>query len=144
MIYNFLKLIFSYGTIKKRSQNLILHLMRIIAKMDRENFGIFQTAYIFLMINDNMSKVKIPASCRNCRKSFNAKNTLFCSMGCYKFYTNALDRNIITSLDDNANQTEKLNDFTILKRDQINCTHEYSKNGTMSCRKCGHSSVLIN
>jgi len=118
--------------------------MRIIAKMDRENFGIFQTTYIFLMYNYIMSKVKTPTSCRNCRKSFNAKNTLFCSTRCYKFYTNALERNGIPSLNDDANQTEKLNDFTILKCDQINCTHEYSKNGTMSCRKCGHSSVLIN
>ena len=94
------------------------------------------------MYNDTMSKVKAPTSCRNCRKSFNAKNTLFCSTSCYRFYTNALKRNIITSLDDN--QTEKLNNFTLLKCDQIDCTHEYSKNGTMSCRKCGHSSVLIN
>lgn len=94
------------------------------------------------MCNDTMSKVKAPTSCRNCRKSFNAKNTLFCSTSCYTFYTNALDRNVITSLDDN--QTEKLNNFTLLKCDQINYTHEYSKNGTMSCRKCGHSSVLIN
>lgn len=94
------------------------------------------------MCNDTVSKVKAPTSCRNCRKSFNAKNTLFCSTSCYKFYTNALERNVITSLIDN--QTEKLNNFTILKCDQINCTHEYSKNGTMSCRKCGHSNVLIN
>lgn len=94
------------------------------------------------MCNDTVSKVKAPTSCRNCRKSFNAKNTLFCSTSCYKFYTNALERNVITSLNDN--QTEKLNNFTLLKCDQINCTHEYSKNGTMSCRKCGHSSVLIN
>lgn len=96
------------------------------------------------MYNGSMSKVKTPTTCRNCRKSFNAKNTLFCSTSCYKFYTNALERNVITTLDDNTNQTEKLNDFTILKCDQINCNHEYSKNGTMSCRKCGHSSVLIN
>ena len=96
------------------------------------------------MYNYIMSKVKTTTSCRNCRKSFNAKNTLFCSTRCYKFYTNALERNGIPSLNDDANQTEKLNDFTILKCDQINCTHEYSKNGTMSCRKCGHSSVLIN
>ena len=94
------------------------------------------------MCNDTVSKVKAPTSCRNCRKSFNAKNTLFCSTSCYKFYTNALERNVITSLNDN--QTEKLNNFTLLKCDQINCTHEYSKNGTMSCRKCGHSNVLIN
>ena len=89
-----------------------------------------------------MSKVKTPTSCRNCRKSFNAKNTLFCSTSCYKFYTNALERNVISSLDDD-NQIEKLNDFNILKCDKINCTHEYSKNGTI-CRKCGHSSILIN
>ena len=94
------------------------------------------------MCSDTVSKVKAPTSCRNCRKSFNAKNTLFCSTSCYKFYTNALERNVITSLNDN--QTEKLNNFTLLKCDQINCTHEYSKNGTMSCRKCGHSNVLIN
>jgi hypothetical protein len=90
-----------------------------------------------------MSKVKAPTSCRNCRKPLNAKNTLFCSTSCYQFYTNALEITVITSLEDNT-KTEKLNDFTILKCDQINCTHEYSKNGTMSCRKCGHSSVLIN
>lgn len=65
-------------------------------------------------------------------------------MSCYKFYTNALERNVITSLNDNTNQTEKLNDFIILKCDQINYTHEYSKNGIMSCNKCGYSSVLIN
>ena len=90
-----------------------------------------------------MSKVTT-TNCRNCRKPFNVKNALFCSTSCYKFYMNALDRNVIGSLKDNANQTEKLNDFTVLKHDQINCTHEYSKNGTISCRKCGHSSVLIN
>ena len=95
------------------------------------------------MCNDTVSKVKAPTSCRNCRKSFNAKNALFCSTSCYKLYTNALERNVISSLDDD-NQIEKLNDFNILKYDKNNCTHEYSKNGTMSCRKCGHSSVLIN
>ena len=83
-------------------------------------------------------------SCRNCRKIFNAKNALFCSTSCYKFYTDALERKVIQSLENNPNQTEKLSDSTILKCDQINCNHEYSKNGTMSCRKCGHASVLMN
>ena len=68
--------------------------------MDRENFGIFQTTYIFLMNNDSMSKVKTPTSCRNCRKSFNAKNTLFCSIPCYKFYE---DKDFIAILDINPN-----------------------------------------
>lgn len=39
-------------------------------------------------------------------------------------------------LEDNPKQTEKLNYSIILK-----CEHEYSKNGTMSCRKCGHANV---
>ena len=51
---------------------------------------------------------------------------------------------MIQSLENNTNQTEKSSDFTILKCDQINCNHEYSKNGAMSCRKCGHTSVLRN
>jgi hypothetical protein len=70
---------------------------------------------------------------------FNAKNALFCSTSCYKFYTDALERKGITPLEDNTKQTEKLSDSTVLK-----CEHEYSKNGTMSCRKCGHASVLMN
>jgi hypothetical protein len=82
-------------------------------------------------------------NCRNCRKMFNAKNALFCSTSCYKFYTDALERKAITSLED-VNQTEKLGDSTVLKCDRNNCNHEYSKNGTMSCRKCGHASILMN
>ncbi|MFB5629798.1 MAG: hypothetical protein ACE5RR_07675 [Nitrosarchaeum sp.] len=58
-------------------------------------------------------------SCRNCKKSFSAKNALFCSMNCYKIYTDAIERKEITPLADDI------------------CNHEYSKNGTMSCRKCG-------
>jgi hypothetical protein len=34
------------------------------------------------------------ASCKNCRKTFSAKNALFCSTSCYKFYTDALERNV--------------------------------------------------
>jgi hypothetical protein len=98
---------------------------------------------MFLMCDNSMSEAK-NSSCRNCRKPFIAKNTLFCSTSCYKFYTNALNQNIIPSLENNANQTEKLNNFTILNGGQINCVHEYSKNGTMSCRKCGYMSVLHN
>lgn len=75
-------------------------------------------------------------SCRNCRKTFYAKNALFCSTSCYKFYTDALERNEIISLEDDHKQTEKINDSTILM-----CDHEYSKNGTMSCRKCGHTNI---
>ena len=95
------------------------------------------------MCNDSMSEAT-NQRCRNCRKPFIAKNTLFCSTSCYKFYTNALNQNIIQSLENNTNQTEKSSDFTILKCGQINCNHEYSKNGAMSCRKCGHTSVLRN
>lgn len=80
-------------------------------------------------------------NCRNCRRPFSAKNALFCSMSCYKFYTDALERKD-TSIENNK-QIERINGFTISKMDQINCNHEYSKNGTMSCRKCGHASVLI-
>jgi hypothetical protein len=72
---------------------------------------------------------------------FNAKNALFCSTSCYKFYTDAIERKAIPSLEDNLNQTEKLSDSTVLRYDQNNCIHEYSKNGTISCRKCGISSI---
>lgn len=64
-------------------------------------------------------------SCRNCKKLFNAKNALFCSTSCYKLYSDALERK------DTPLQTE------------IVCDHDYTKNGTMSCRKCGRSSLLI-
>ena len=79
--------------------------------------------------------------CRNCKKTFNAKNALFCSTSCYKFYTDALERNAIVSLEDDAHQIEKSTNFPILTYDQINCSHEYSKNGTMSCKKCGHTNI---
>jgi len=65
-------------------------------------------------------------SCRNCKKMFNAKNAIFCSTSCYELYTNALERK----------------QDTPLKMDVI-CSHEFGKNGTMSCRKCGFSSLLI-
>lgn len=64
-------------------------------------------------------------SCRNCKKLFNAKNAIFCSTSCYKLYADALERKDIPS------QTESV------------CDHDYTKNGTMSCRKCGRSSLLI-
>ena len=78
--------------------------------------------------------------CRNCRKIFNAKNALFCSFCCYKFYTNALERKADTLSEQDTNQI-KMSSTTVLKYEQTNCDHEYSKNGTMSCRKCGHTSV---
>lgn len=83
-------------------------------------------------------------SCRNCKKIFTAKNALFCSTSCYKFYTDALERKTIASSEDNTDQIEKLSNSTVLECDQINCNHEYSKNGTISCRKCGHTSMFIN
>jgi hypothetical protein len=82
-------------------------------------------------------------NCRNCKKTFNVKNTVFCSTSCYRFYSDALEREVFQSLEDNDNKIEKMSNSTILKCDQNNCNHEYSKNGTMSCRKCGHSSFLI-
>lgn len=115
-----------------------------MTKMDKKNSKLFQPIYIFFIYNNRMSKAQTPTSCRNCRKILNAKNALFCSMSCYKIYTTALERNLIPSLENDTNQTEKLSNFTILKRDQINCIHEYSKNGAMSCRKCGHTNILIN
>lgn len=83
------------------------------------------------------------ASCRNCKKIFNAKNALFCSIRCYKFYTDALEINTVEE-SHNCEQTEKLSNSQVLKYDQVNCNHEYSKNGTMSCRKCGHTSIFMN
>jgi hypothetical protein len=82
-------------------------------------------------------------SCKNCKKTFNVKNAVFCSASCYRFYSDALEKETFQSLEDSANNIEKISDSTILKCDQNNCIHEYSKNGTMSCRKCGHSSLLI-
>jgi len=79
--------------------------------------------------------------CRNCKKAFNTKNALFCSTSCYKFYTDALERKTITPLEENAYQIIKSTNFPILTYDQINCGHEYSKNGTMSCKKCGRTSI---
>ena len=64
-------------------------------------------------------------SCRNCKRVFNAKNAIFCSVSCYKFYTDALERKQITS------------------NENIACEHEYSKNGTISCRKCGRTNLFI-
>ncbi len=74
-------------------------------------------------------------SCRNCRKIFSAKNALFCSTSCYEFYTNALEKNAIVS----SEKYIESND-SVLKISQTNCNHEYSKNGSISCRKCGHIS----
>lgn len=82
------------------------------------------------------------AYCRNCRKTFNAKNALFCSTSCYKFYTDALERKATSSLENDTNQIEMLNDLTVLKYGQLTCEHEYPRNGTMSCRKCGRTSIL--
>ena len=65
-------------------------------------------------------------SCRNCKKPFNAKNAIFCSTSCYNLYTNALERKETPTV-----QTENT------------CEHDYSKNGTMSCRKCGRSNLLV-
>ena len=65
-------------------------------------------------------------SCKNCKKIFNAKNALFCSTSCYQFYTDALERKQDGSSTENTS-----------------CVHEYAKNGTISCRKCGHSSLLV-
>ena len=76
--------------------------------------------------------------CRNCKKMFYAQNALFCSTNCYNFYTDALTRNEITPLINEQN--EKLNDL-VVTYNRTNCKHEYSKNGTMSCRKCGHTSI---
>lgn len=73
-------------------------------------------------------------NCRNCRKIFNAKNASFCSESCYKFYNDALKRVGIV-------QEEQTTDST-LKENQIDCEHEYSKNGSISCRKCGHTTLL--
>lgn len=70
-----------------------------------------------------MIGISMTTSCRNCKKEFNAKNAIFCSNSCYKFYTDALERKGPTSND-------------------VNCNHEYSKNGTISCRKCGRTSLL--
>jgi len=64
-------------------------------------------------------------SCKNCKKIFNAKNALFCSISCYQFYTNALERK---------------QDAPLVN---VSCVHEYAKNGTISCRKCGHASLLV-
>lgn len=63
-------------------------------------------------------------SCRNCKKEFNAKNAVFCSTSCYKFYTDALERK----------QT--------ISNENIDCNHEYTKNGTTSCRKCGRTNLF--
>ena len=108
----------------------------------QENLWNLPNDLYLLMRKNSMSETK-NQHCRNCRKQFIAKNTLFCSTSCYKFYTNALNQDGIQSLENNT-KTEKSSDFTILKCDQINCNHEYSKNGAMSCRKCGHTSVLHN
>ena len=44
-------------------------------------------------------------------------------------------------LEDDAHQIQKSTDFPILMYDQIHCGHEYSKNGTMSCKKCGRTNI---
>jgi DNA-directed RNA polymerase subunit M/transcription elongation factor TFIIS len=80
--------------------------------------------------------------CRNCNKIFYAKNTLFCSISCYKVYENAIERNNILSSEDSVNQIETIDNSVFLWYDQKTCNHEFSKNGTISCRKCGHTSLL--
>ncbi len=79
--------------------------------------------------------------CRNCKKAFNTKNTLFCSTSCYKFYTDALERKTTILLEGNTHRIVKPTNVLISTYDQINCGHEYSKNGTMSCKKCGRISI---
>jgi len=79
--------------------------------------------------------------CRNCKKAFNTKNALFCSTNCYKFYTDAFERNPAIPLEKDAHQIGKPTNFYILTYDQVNCGHEYSKNGTTSCKKCGRTSI---
>jgi len=64
-------------------------------------------------------------SCRNCKKRFNAKNAEFCSTSCYQLYTDGLERKQDTSL-----------------TETVTCDHEYPKNGTMSCRKCGKTTLF--
>jgi hypothetical protein len=81
------------------------------------------------------------AYCRNCKKAFNAKNALFCSTSCYEFYTDALEKNVVVPLENDAPQIARSANFPILMYDQIHCGHEYSKNGTMSCKKCGRTNV---
>jgi len=71
-------------------------------------------------------------NCRNCRKTFTAKNALFCSESCYKFYNDALKRVGIVQEEQTTNSTLK----------EIDCEHEYSKNGSISCRKCGYTTLL--
>ena len=82
--------------------------------------------------------------CRNCKRAFFAKNALFCSTRCYEFYTNALDTNPVKSREDDVNSAVPTNDIPILNHVKTLCDHEYSKNGTMSCRKCGSISIVIN
>lgn len=82
-------------------------------------------------------------NCRNCKKIFYAKNALFCSTSCYEFYRNAIERNVMPPLEESANHIDKIDSSVVLRYEQKSCNHEYSKNGTMSCRKCGHTSVLI-
>lgn len=82
-------------------------------------------------------------NCRNCKKIFYAKNALFCSTSCYEFYRDAIERNVMPSLEAVANQIETIGSSVVLRYDQNNCNHEYSKNGTISCRKCGYTSILI-
>ena len=78
--------------------------------------------------------------CKNCRKTFNAKNALFCSTSCYKFYTDAITQSPVSSLNENTIQNNGLVEPIVLKYDTTRCNHEYSKNGTISCRKCGNVS----
>jgi len=82
-------------------------------------------------------------NCRNCKKTFYAKNALFCSTSCYEFYSGAIKRNVIAPLEDSTNQLDTICSSVVLRYEQKSCNHEYSKNGTISCRKCGYTSVLI-
>lgn len=104
------------------------------------------TSYFTIKLNPILASFKLfdefndhmMIRCRNCKKIFYAKNAIFCSTACYKFYSVALERNEITPFENIPN--EKLNDF-VVQYNQINCKHEYSKNGTMSCRKCGYTNI---
>jgi len=82
--------------------------------------------------------------CRNCNKAFIAKNALFCSTRCYEFYTKALETKPVKSIEDDINNSVRPSDISILNNVKTKCDHEYSKNGTMSCRKCGSTSIVIN
>ncbi len=76
-------------------------------------------------------------NCRNCRKTFTAKNASFCSEKCYNFYNDALKRVGIIQ-----DETLEQSNESVLKTNQVICEHEYSKNGSVSCRKCGHTTLL--